>query len=88
MTLNTVALPLGEGRGEGFSELSRPRTEQSFCVPKADIAANGYDLSINRYKEVVHAQVQHRAPSEILVELAKLEDEIARGMKSLEKLLK
>jgi type I restriction enzyme M protein len=70
------------------SELTRPRTEQSFCVPKFEIAANGYDLSINRYKEVVHAQVQHRAPSEILAELAKLEDEIAAGMKALEEMLK
>ncbi|PWG74668.1 DNA methyltransferase, partial [Enterococcus hirae] len=35
-------------------ERDRPRTAQSFCVPKADIAAQGYDLSINRYKEVVH----------------------------------
>jgi len=57
-------------------------------VPQADIAANGYDLSINRYKEVVHAQVQHRKPQEILVELDKLEDEIARGMKALEGMLK
>ena len=70
------------------AERQRSRTEQSFCVPKADIAVNGYDLSINRYKEVVHAQVQHRAPSEILAELAKLEDEIAAGMKALEGMLK
>ena len=35
-------------------ERERPRTAQSFCVPKADIAAAGYDLSLNRYKEVVH----------------------------------
>ena len=73
---------------EGQSELTRPRTAQSFCVPKADIAANGYDLSINRYREVVHAQVQHRAPAEILAELTKLEDEIAAGMKALEGMLK
>jgi type I restriction enzyme M protein len=70
------------------TEQQRPRTAQSFCVPKADIAANGYDLSINRYKEVVHAQVQHRVPSEILAELAKLEEEIATGMKALEGMLK
>ena len=69
-------------------ELTRPRTAQSFCVPKADIAANGYDLSINRYKEVVHEQVQHRAPAEILAELKRLEDEIAQGMKTLEGMLK
>ena len=69
------------------TERDRPRTAQSFCVPKADIEANGYDLSINRYKEVVHAQVQHRAPGEILAELRALEDEIARGMGVLENLL-
>ena len=69
-------------------ELTRPRTAQSFCVPKADIAANGYDLSLNRYKEVVHEQVAHRPPAEILAELATLEDEIARGMKALAGMLK
>ncbi len=45
---------------------------------KADIAATGYDLSFNRYKEVVHAQVQHRAPAVILAELERLEDQIGR----------
>src|SRR5581483_8924082 len=75
----------GEGRGEG--EMNRPRTAQSFCVPKADIAAQGYDLSINRYKEVVHEAVEHRPPKEILAELWKLEEEIQRGMKELEGML-
>jgi type I restriction enzyme M protein len=68
-------------------EHSRPRTAQSFCVPKADIAAQGYDLSLNRYKEVVHEEIEHRAPKEILADLAKLEEEIQRGMKELEGLL-
>ena len=61
------------------AERERPRTAQSFCVPKADIAAQGYDLSLNRYKEVVHEEVEHRAPKEILADLAKLEEEIQRG---------
>ena len=43
---------------------------------------------MNRYKEVVHAVVQHRAPKEILAELAKLEVEIQNGMKELEGMLK
>src|SRR5205814_3253325 len=34
-------------------EPKRPRTAQSFCVPKSEIAENGYDLSLNRYKQVV-----------------------------------
>jgi type I restriction enzyme M protein len=66
------------------SERERPRTAQSFCVPKADIVAQGYDLSLNRYKEVVHEAVEHRAPKEILADLAKLEEEIQREMKELE----
>jgi type I restriction enzyme M protein len=68
-------------------ERERPRTAQSFCVPKADIAAQGYDLSLNRYKEVVHEAVEHRAPKEILADLAKLEEEIQRGLKELEGML-
>ncbi len=69
-------------------ELARPRTSQSFCVPKAELAAQGYDLSLNRYKEVVHEEVAHRPPGEILKNLAALEKEITTGMKELEDMLK
>jgi type I restriction enzyme M protein len=69
-------------------ELDRPRTAQSFCVPQADIAAQGYDLSINRYKEVVHGEVVHCPPSEILASLGKLESEIQQGMKELGEMLR
>ena len=64
------------------------RTDQSFCVPKADIAGNGYDLSINRYKEVVHDAMEHDEPKAILAKLAMLENEIQDGMKALEEMLK
>jgi len=70
------------------TERKPPRTAQSFCVPKADIAAQGYDLSLNRYKEVVHEEVAHRPPREILKSLAKLEAEIQQEMKDLEGKLK
>ena len=69
-------------------ERDTQRTAQSFCVPKADIAAQGYDLSLNRYKEVVDEEVEHRPPSEILKACGKLEDEIQQGMKDLEGMLK
>ena len=57
-------------------------------MPKADIAAQGYDLSLNRYKEVVHEEVAHRPPGEILKALGQLEAEIQQGMKELEGMLK
>ena len=68
-------------------ERENPRTAQSFCVPKADIVTQSYDLSINRYKEVVHDEVEHRPPKEILADLAKLEAEIQQGMKALQGML-
>jgi type I restriction enzyme M protein len=64
-------------------ECKRARTEQSFCVPKVDIAAQGYELSLNRYKEVVHETVEHRKPQDILKELAKMEEEIGDGIREL-----
>jgi type I restriction enzyme M protein len=70
------------------SEKGNARTAQSFCVPKADIAAQGYDLSLNRYKEVVHEVVAHKPPKEIIASLAELEKEIVLGMKELEEMLK
>ena len=69
-------------------ESDRSRTEQSFLVPKADIVGQGYDLSLNRYKEVVHDEVEHIPPKQILAELAQLEDEIQLGLKALEGMLK
>ena len=79
---------LARWRSATGAERQNPRTAQSFCVPKADIAAQGYDLSLNRYKEVVHAEVAHRPPGEILAALGQLEAEIQQGMKELEGMLK
>jgi type I restriction enzyme M protein len=69
------------------AETKRKRTEQSFSVKKDDLVAQDYDLSINRYREVVHEVVEHRTPKAILKELATLEEEIQREMKTLEGML-
>jgi type I restriction enzyme M protein len=69
------------------AETNRKRTDKSFLVPKAEIVANDYDLSINRYKEVEYQAVDHEAPKVILERLARLEDEIAEGRRELEGLL-
>lgn len=57
-------------------------------MPKADIAAQGYDLSLNRYKEVVHEAVEHESPLAILAKLRTLEAEIQKGVAELEGMLK
>lgn len=69
------------------TERDRPRTAQSFTVPKADLVAQGYDLSLNRYKEVVHEAVEHEPPARILADLKQLETEIQQGLAELERML-
>jgi type I restriction enzyme M protein len=64
-------------------ESVRSRTMQSFLVPKSEIAAQGYDLSLNRYKEVEQEVVEHRAPAEILAELVELEQKITEATDEL-----
>ena len=69
------------------SERERTRTDESFCVPKADIVAEGYDLSLNRYKETVYEEVEHRPPLEIIAELERIEDEIRAELEELNGLI-
>ncbi|MFN5513573.1 MAG: N-6 DNA methylase [Cyanobacteriota bacterium] len=66
------------------AEQDRRRTDRSFLVPKAEIAGNDYDLSINRYKEVEYETVVHEAPQVILTRLAQLEADIVQGQRDLE----
>ncbi len=70
------------------SERRRARTEQSFCVPREELAAQGYDLSLSHYKEVVHEEVEHQTPSAILAKLKQLETEIQAAMEELEEMLR
>jgi type I restriction enzyme M protein len=69
------------------SEAQRARSDQSFMVPKEEIAAHDYDLSLNRYKELVYEPVQHDPPKEILQRLRAMEEEIAQAQSELEGLL-
>ena len=84
---NNLPDVLSRWRERDGAERDRPRTAQSFLVPKAEIVAAGWDLSLNRYKEVVRDDAVHRSPKEILAELARLEDEIREGMNTLEGML-
>ena len=68
-------------------ETERPRTAQSFLVPVDEIRANGYDLSIKKYKEIEYTPVEYPSTAELLNELAELEKEYAASMKTLRGLL-
>ncbi|MBQ4650769.1 MAG: SAM-dependent DNA methyltransferase [Firmicutes bacterium] len=69
------------------AEADRARTEKSFFVPKDEIVANDYDLSINKYKKTEYVAVEYPPTSEILANIKALEAEIARELAELEGLL-
>jgi len=65
----------------------KDRTAKHFMVPVAEIRERNFDLSINRYKEAVHEEVQYDPPKEILKRLRALEKEIAKDLGELEGML-
>lgn len=69
------------------AERNQPRTAQSFCVAKPEIAAHGYDLSLNRYQEVEHEDVRQDPPAMIIAELRALDAEISIGLNRLADLI-
>ena len=69
------------------AEKDRARTEKSFFVPKAEIAGNNYDLSLNKYKITEYKSVEYPSPQEIMAELNEIEMEITKGLAELEAML-
>ena len=66
------------------NEDNTDRKAKHFFVEADEIRQNGYDLSINKYKEVELEEVQYEAPSKILADIKTLEDEVQQGLKELE----
>ena len=72
---------------QNSTEAKRTRTEQSFLVPFEEIKENDWDLSINRYKEIVYEEVEYAPPAEIIAEIEALDKERAEALRVLKGLL-
>ena len=57
-------------------------------MPVDEIKSNDWDLSINRYKEIVYEEVKYDPPKQIIADIKKLDSERADALKMLEELLK
>ncbi len=68
-------------------EQTRSRIEKSFFVSKEEIVKNDYDLSINKYKEIVIEKKEYENPKVILKRVIEMEDEIQQKLKELEDIL-
>ncbi len=65
----------------------RTRTDKSFLVPVQEIRDNKYDLSINRYKEVVYEEKTYDKPEVIISQIEELDRERAELMNQLKRML-
>lgn len=72
---------------ESEEEQNRSRTEKSFFVTKEEIVENDYDLSINKYKEIVVEKKEYEKPNVILNRVIEMELDIQEKLKELRELL-
>jgi type I restriction enzyme M protein len=68
-------------------ENKRARSDQSFMVPFEEIKTNNWDLSINRYKEVIHEEVSYEKPAAIIKAIEKLDAERNKALAKLKELV-
>lgn len=69
------------------AEANRSRKDQSFLVTVDEIREKGYDLSMNKYKEIEREVVVYDAPEVIMSRIEKLESEIQSALVELNKML-
>jgi type I restriction enzyme M protein len=98
-TLDDKRTPIGDGEGDLPDVLTKyqewcngivtlaDRTERAFEVSSEEIRSNGYDLSLNRYKQAPIVETKHGKPKDILARLIDLEHQILKEASSLRELL-
>lgn len=97
-TLDDKRTIIGDGKGDLPDCLTRwqnrnPKKDtdkkaKAFFVSADDIRAEKYDLSLNKYKEVIYVEEEYDPPSEILEQMKILHDDIGKDMVELEGLLR
>jgi len=68
-------------------EKNRARTEKSFMVSVEEIRNNKYDLTINKYKQVIKEKVEYRTSNEILQDIDNLTIKQENNLNAIKKLV-
>jgi type I restriction enzyme M protein len=72
--------------GEVTSPLQR--NGKCFLVPVDEIRSNKYDLSISRYKQMEHQEIEYEKPEVIMKKITKLEKEIADDIENIKSMIR
>jgi type I restriction enzyme M protein len=65
----------------------RKESDKSVLVPFSEIKRNDYNLSISRYKQVEHEEVEYEEPEVLIESASRLEEEIAKGLQELKAMI-
>ncbi|MFR9854323.1 type I restriction-modification system subunit M [Corynebacterium striatum] len=87
LKLNNLPDVVARWHSRTTDERERARTDYSFTVPKDEIAQADYDLSMNRYKEIVLEVEETRDPMDIIAEIEALDRDITQGLANLKAML-
>ena len=60
------------------------RKSKHFFVPVEELEANGYDLSISKYREIEYEEVRYEKPEVIKKKILELEQRIVGTLKELD----
>lgn len=63
------------------------RESHYFSITKQEIAENGYDLSLSKYKREVHEEITYETPTKIFNRLERIEENIIKGIIELKELV-
>ena len=69
------------------AEADRTRKDKSFFVPVEEIREKGYDLSINKYKEIEREKVVYENCEVLMERIERLEKEIQQALVELRKMI-
>src|SRR5690554_2624661 len=69
------------------AEADRARTDQSFMVPLKEIKSNDWDLSINRYKEIVYEEIEYDEPNVIIGAINEIDKSRKEALLNLENII-
>ncbi|WP_217602365.1 class I SAM-dependent DNA methyltransferase [Chitinophaga sp. GbtcB8] len=84
---NDIPDVLDKWKNKGAASLEGGRDTACFFVPVEEIKQHGYDLSINRYKEVKHEEKEYEAPADIIKTIEGLDKDRSDALEQLKKLL-
>lgn len=74
-------------KGPQSPEFIRTRSDQSFAVPRHEIAANHYVLTFGHYQQLADAHIGTRLPAEILGDIRALNSQIDIEVAAIQELL-